>query len=81
MNESKETKRNIFSDISLWVLLISNLVTIIIAILEGWNLITIMWVYWFQSASIGVVNFIRILNIKWISNKGFKSFAPYEKAT
>lgn len=69
-----ETKSgtNKSSDLSLWFLLFSNIVTIFLAIIENWNLSTIMWVYWFQSATIGFFNFIRILQLKEFSTKGFK---------
>ncbi len=67
-----QTKKNIFSDISLWVLLFSNIITIFFAIKEGWNLSTIMWIYWFQSITIGFFNFIRILQLKEFSTENFK---------
>jgi hypothetical protein len=51
-------------DASLIVLLFSNALTIILAITQHWNLITIMWIYWAQSVIIGIFNFIRILSLK-----------------
>jgi hypothetical protein len=63
-------QRNLFGDLSLWSLLLSNLATIFSAIKENWNLLTIMWVYWFQSITIGFFNFIRILQLKKFSTKG-----------
>lgn len=65
-------KRNLLTDPSLWLLLFSNLVTIFFATKEGWNLSTIMWVYWFQSITIGFFNFVRILQLKEFSTEGFK---------
>jgi hypothetical protein len=72
MSISEQTKRSPFSDMSLWFLLFSNIATIFFAITEDWNLFTIMWVYWFQSVIIGFFNFIRILQLKEFSTKGFK---------
>jgi len=53
-------------------LLFSNLLTIYLAVSQDWSLITIMWVYWFQSVTIGFFNFIRILTLKDFSTDGFK---------
>jgi hypothetical protein len=72
MSVNNLPQRNLFSDPSLWLLLFSNLVTIFFATKEGWNLSTIMWVYWFQSITIGLFNFIRILQLKEFSTEGFK---------
>jgi len=71
---SLETRSDVWkiSDLSLWFLLFSNIVTIFFAITENWNLSTIMWVYWFQSITIGFFNFIRILQLKEFSTEGFK---------
>lgn len=67
-----QSKRNLLTDQSLWLLLFSNLVTIFFATKEGWNLSTIMWIYWFQSITIGFFNFVRILQLKEFSTEGFK---------
>lgn len=52
------------SDRSLLVLIASNILTIFLAVTEGWSLATIMWVYWFQSVTIGFFNVFRILRAK-----------------
>lgn len=72
MSISEQPRRNPFSDPSLWFLLFSNIATIFFAITENWNLSTIMWVYWFQSITIGFFNFIRILQLREFSTEGFK---------
>ncbi|MBU0879375.1 hypothetical protein KKC67_00480 [Patescibacteria group bacterium] len=69
---NNQPQRNLFGDPSLWFLLLSNLATIFFATTENWNLSTIMWVYWFQSITIGFFNFIRILQLKEFSTEGFK---------
>ena len=66
------SQKNVFSDPSLWFLMLSNFVTIFVATKENWNLSTVMWVYWFQSITIGFFNFIRILQLKEFSTEGFK---------
>lgn len=72
MSINNQTQRNLFGDVSLWFLLLSNIATIFFATTENWNLSTIMWVYWFQSITIGFFNFIRILQLKEFSTEGFK---------
>lgn len=67
---NSQPQRNLFNDPSLWSLLLSNLATIFFATKENWNLLTIMWVYLFQSITIGFFNFIRILQLKEFSTKG-----------
>jgi hypothetical protein len=69
MSINENQTKNPFTDLSLWFLLFSNIVTIFIATAENWKLSTIMWVYWFQSATIGFFNFIRIIQTKEFSNK------------
>lgn len=60
----------ILGDASLWSLLFSNLVTIYFAVQEGWNLSVLMWIYWFQSVTIGIFNFLRILKLEEFSTEG-----------
>src|SRR4030042_6437502 len=52
------------------LLILSNLVAIGLAVWEHWNLPTIMWLYWWQSVTIGIFNFFRILKVKDISTEG-----------
>ncbi len=59
-------------DFSLLFLLFSNGVAIYFAVTENWKLSAIMWVYWFQSMTIGFFNFIRILELKEFSTEGFR---------
>ena len=76
-----QSKRNLLSDPSLWLLLFSNLVTIYFATKDGWNLPTILWVYWFQSITIGFFNFIRILQLEEFSTEGFKINGQHAQST
>ena len=55
-----EPRGNLFRDRSLWLLLLANGVTILLAVVQNWNVLALMWVYWFQSIAIGFFNFLRI---------------------
>ena len=61
-----------YSDPSFWALIASNLIVITWALLEGWSLAILMWVYWSQSAIIGIFWFVKILVLKDFSTKDFK---------
>lgn len=47
-------------DISTWSLLVSNLITIIIAIIDKWDFKTLFWVYFIQTIIIGIFIFLRL---------------------
>ena len=70
----------IHSDLSVWSLIISNFVVIVWAIIEGWSLATVMWIYWTQSVSIGIFWFIKILTLKDFSTKNFEIKGPFGEA-
>lgn len=53
-----------FWDKSTKILIISNIITIIFALLEGWDLNNVLWIYWFQSLIIGYFNYKRILKLE-----------------
>ena len=53
-------------------LVLSNIFTIIIALLGHWRLSDVMWIYWGQSVIIGFFNCIRILCLKQFSTEGFR---------
>lgn len=75
MSETNTNVKDItrfYSDSSLWALTASNLIVIIWALLEGWSLAILMWVYWSQSAIIGVFWFFKMLSLKDFSTRGFK---------
>lgn len=64
------TLKSIILDASLRSLVLSNLITIFLAISQNWNILTVMWVYWIQSMIIGFFNFIRIISLKQFSTEG-----------
>lgn len=55
---------------TVWSLAASNLLTIVLALVQKWPLLELMWIYWAQSATIGIFNFIRILRLKEFSTSG-----------
>jgi hypothetical protein len=73
---SQENKPGLYQflrlDLSLFLLIISNIITIILATTQNWNLVSIMWIFWVQSIIIGIFNFIRILTLKEFSTENFK---------
>jgi len=66
-----ELHRQFRADSSALFLLISNLITIFLAVYERWDLSEIMWIYWGQSVIIGYFNRKRILGLKEFSTSGF----------
>jgi hypothetical protein len=63
--------KDLLHDWSFWLLLVINLVSMFWALIAHWNLIAIMWMYWFQSVEIGMFNFFRIMDLKEFSVEGF----------
>jgi len=59
-------------DSPFFLLLLSNIVTIGFALYENWPLMTVLWIYWFQSVFIGLFNFIKILNLKNFTTDNFQ---------
>ena len=59
------------TDKSVVVLLLSNLVTIVLAVYQQWDVFVLMWIYWGQSVVIGYFNVHRILDLKKFSTTGF----------
>ena len=60
---TRELKTTLKDDSSARSLLFSNLFTIAIALLEHWNLRTVLFIYWGQNIIIGFFNVLRLLNI------------------
>lgn len=63
--------RNFLLDSSSVSLILSNLIVIILAIVQRWEVATVLWVYWMQSLIIGFFNFLRILSLKNFSTENF----------
>jgi hypothetical protein len=69
---SDSARRHLYSDLSFWALLASNLLAVVWALAENWSVAVIMWVYWSQSVIIGLFWFIKILALRDFSTKGYK---------
>ena len=59
-------------DASAVSLLVANAITIGIALVQGWSLAVLMWVYWGQSIIIGFFSFFKILSLRQFSADGFR---------
>lgn len=59
-------------DRSTLLLILSNILVIILAVWQKWELSTTLWIYWLQSIIIGFFNFIRILTLKNFSVENYK---------
>ena len=57
-------------DTSTAVLILANIVTIIFAVVQKWNVLDVMWVYWAQSVIIGCFTVRKILDLKQFSTEG-----------
>jgi hypothetical protein len=59
-------------DRSVMSLLLTNLATIVWAVLEQWNVSDLLWIYWGQSVIIGLFNVHRIVDLDRISTQGLR---------
>jgi hypothetical protein len=76
--------RHTAKDNSALSLVVANLITAIFAVAQKWPLIEVMWIYWAQSVTIGIFNFIRIWRLKEFSTEGLtmndRTVEPTEKS-
>jgi hypothetical protein len=83
MSNGQAEMNKTLGDLSLWGVVASNVFSIFIALIQGWNLGEVMWIFWAQSVIIGLINFVRILNLKEFSTENFqmndRSVAPTEE--
>ena len=61
----------LYNDRSLTLLVLSNLFTIVLAVVQQWDVHILMWIYWGQSVVIGYFNVYRILGLDKFSTSGF----------
>ncbi len=61
-----------FKSLSVWSLLISNLLIALFTIIEKQSALNVLWIYWFQSVIIGVFNFFKIITLKDYTVDGMK---------
>lgn len=70
-----------YRDTSLLTLTIANVLAIFIAVANHCNLLSVMWVYWIQSVTIGLFNVIRIRDLKEFSTRGLKLYGRRAEPT
>lgn len=58
-------------NLSIISLIVSNLIIIILAVIQKWDISTVLWVYWMQSIIIGFFQFLRILSLRNFSTEKF----------
>jgi positive regulator of sigma E activity len=63
----------LYSDRSLTFLLVTNLATVVFAVLQQWTITDLLWIYWGQSVVIGYYNVHRIVDLDRFSTDGFMS--------
>lgn len=51
-------------NLSIVSLLLSNIIVIILAIAQRWEVSTVLWVYWMQSIIIGFFQFLRVVSLE-----------------
>jgi hypothetical protein len=71
INSISLNKSSIYNK-SVFGLLLSNIIIIILALFQDWNILTVLFVYWSQSVIIGFFNYLKILNLKNFSVGGLK---------
>lgn len=57
---------------SIIFLITVNIITIIVAVVQGWSFADVMWLYWIQSVLIGLFQLRKILDLKEFSTKNFR---------
>ncbi len=72
MNEGKsKINLSFLKDSSLVLLIIVNVITILLALAENWDLLTIIFIYWCQSIIICFFNVLKILSLKDFNKEDF----------
>lgn len=66
------TQKYFYTDFSFWALLFSNLIVIVWAVFEKWDIGEVLWIYWCQSVIIGLFWYIKMLSLKQFTTKDFK---------
>lgn len=59
-------------DGSIWVLLLVNIVTLVVAVYDHWSTVALMAAYWAQSVIIGIANVFRMLALDKFSTENFR---------
>jgi hypothetical protein len=67
MNQSVRLR----SHVSTITLILANILTIVFAVVQKWDIADVLWIYWAQSLIIGIFHFLYILGLKQFSTKDF----------
>ncbi len=62
-------------------LFFSNIIVIVMALVQGWSVAPLLWVYWCQNGIIGLFNWLRMKQLKKFSTDGLKQDEVYVKPT
>lgn len=63
-------RRPLWRDPSAWTLLLANLLTLLLALVERWPIVEVMQVYWLQSVIIGAFHFARMMSLRRFTTAG-----------
>lgn len=63
------------------LLFVSNMVVIVLALVQGWNIVPLLWIYWFQNVIIGFFNWRRMKKLTRFTVEGLKVNGRQVKAT
>jgi Family of unknown function (DUF6498) len=63
------------------ILFFSNIFVIVLALVQGWSIVPLLWIYWWQSVIIGFFNWRRMKQLKKFSTEGLKVDGQYVKPT
>lgn len=68
----KKLVKGVSDDRSASLLILSNLVVIVLAVVQRWQVTELLWVYWLQNIIIGFFNWRRMINLKEFSTDNLK---------
>ncbi len=63
------------------LLLVSNLTVIVMALVQGWNIVPLLWIYWCQNIIIGIFNWRRMRQLVQFSTDGLRINGRLANAT
>ena len=77
----KKLVKGVANDPSAGLLILSNLLVIVLAVVQRWQVIELLWVYWLQNIIIGFFNWRRMINLKEFSTDNLKANGLQAPAT
>ena len=67
------------TDASVWSLIFANLLTIAFAVKFNWSPLELIWIYWSQSVTIGVTNYIKMRRLEASAGSG-RAFSGFNSS-